>query len=136
MGKQGGSQGRELVDGMWYSRGCRVVLGNVTGYPGVFQSNPHPHLSKPVPVAAGTGCGFYKTHGIQNLYRFGLRVCIIYKVVYIIYLLLYTKLQCPMAHKMRTYGPNGSFQLIWARLACIRHLSTSCSHSYMYKFLN
>ena len=31
------------------------VLGNVTGYPGVFQSNPHPYPSKPVPASMGTG---------------------------------------------------------------------------------
>ena len=32
-----------------------VLIGNVTGYPGVFQSNPHPYLSKPVPASMGTG---------------------------------------------------------------------------------
>jgi len=30
-------------------------LGSVTGYPGVFQGNPYPYPSKPVPVDAGTG---------------------------------------------------------------------------------
>jgi hypothetical protein len=32
-----------------------VYTVNVTGYPGVFQGNPHPHPWKPVPVTAGTG---------------------------------------------------------------------------------
>ena len=46
-------------------------IGNVTGYPGVFQSNPHPYPSKPVPasmgrVFMGTGQGFTKTHGYPN----------------------------------------------------------------------
>jgi len=34
--------------------GARPV-GNVTGYPGVFQSNPHPYPSKPVPTSRGMG---------------------------------------------------------------------------------
>jgi hypothetical protein len=38
-------------------------LGNVTGYPGVFQSNPCPYPSKPVPVSMCTG-----------FHRYGLRV--------------------------------------------------------------
>jgi hypothetical protein len=36
-------------------------LGNVTGYPGVFQSNPRPYPSKPVPASTGMGfrrCGW------------------------------------------------------------------------------
>ena len=41
-------------------------VGNVMGYPGVFQSNPHPYLSKPVPASMGTGQGFTKTHGYPN----------------------------------------------------------------------
>jgi hypothetical protein len=41
------------------------------GYPGVFQSNPCPYPSKPVPasmarVFVGTGRGFMKTHGFPN----------------------------------------------------------------------
>ncbi|KAF8800290.1 hypothetical protein BYT27DRAFT_7118167 [Phlegmacium glaucopus] len=36
-------------------------VGNVTGYPGVFQGNPHPHPSKPVPTSMGAG--FAKTRG-------------------------------------------------------------------------
>ena len=32
--------------------GC---LGNGTGNPGVFQANPYPYPSKPVPAYAGTG---------------------------------------------------------------------------------
>ena len=34
-------------------------LGNATGYPGVFQSNPHPYPSKPVPAATGPGFDGY-----------------------------------------------------------------------------
>jgi len=30
-------------------------LGNVTGYPGVFQSNPRPYPSKPAPASTGAG---------------------------------------------------------------------------------
>jgi len=33
-------------------------VGNVTGYPGVFQGNPHPYPSKPAP--ASTGAGFHR----------------------------------------------------------------------------
>jgi hypothetical protein len=43
--------------------GCSSPLGNVTGYPGVFQSNPCPYPSKPVPVSMCTG-----------FHRYGLRV--------------------------------------------------------------
>jgi hypothetical protein len=48
-----------------------ACLGTVTGYPGVFQSNPCPYPSKPVPasmarVFVGTGRGFMKTHGFPN----------------------------------------------------------------------
>ena len=32
-----------------------IQLGNVTGYPGVFQGNPRPYPSKPVPALMGTG---------------------------------------------------------------------------------
>jgi hypothetical protein len=36
-----------------------LLLGTVTGYPGVFQSNPCPCPSKPAPVSTGTGfCGY------------------------------------------------------------------------------
>jgi len=43
-------------------------VGNVTGYPGVFQGNPHPHPSKPAPASTGTGltgtgAGFSQTRG-------------------------------------------------------------------------
>ena len=34
-------------------------VGNVTGYPGVFQSNPHPYPSKPAPASTGTGFRWY-----------------------------------------------------------------------------
>ena len=34
---------------------ARTRVGNVTGYPGVFQSNPHPFPSKPIPASMGTG---------------------------------------------------------------------------------
>jgi hypothetical protein len=48
-----------------------MKVGTVTGYPGVFQSNPCPYPSKPVPasmarVFVGTGRGFMKTHGFPN----------------------------------------------------------------------
>ena len=36
-----------------------LLLGNATGYPGVFQSNPHPYPSKPVPAATGPGFDGY-----------------------------------------------------------------------------
>ena len=36
-----------LVDSKW--------LGNVTGYPGVFQGNLHPYPSKPIPASMGVG---------------------------------------------------------------------------------
>src|SRR6201996_4727689 len=35
------------------------VLGNVTGYPGVFQGNPCPYPSKPVPLHKGMGFNGY-----------------------------------------------------------------------------
>ena len=34
-------------------------VGNVTGYPGVFQGNPHPYPSKPVPAVTGAGFDGY-----------------------------------------------------------------------------
>ena len=34
-------------------------IGNVTGYPGVFQSNPHPYPSKPAPASTGVGFRWY-----------------------------------------------------------------------------
>ena len=34
-------------------------VGNVTGYPGVFQSNPHPYPSKPAPASTGAGFRWY-----------------------------------------------------------------------------
>jgi len=37
------------------------MLGNVTGYPGVFQGNPHPYLCPWVWVFTGMGRGFTKT---------------------------------------------------------------------------
>ena len=48
---------------------CRQLeLGIVTGYPGVFQGNPHPYPRKPAPAARGAvfggyGCGFNKNRG-------------------------------------------------------------------------
>jgi len=47
-------------------------LGNVTGYPGVFQGNPYPYPSKPVPAPTGmgftgTGRGFSQTRGQINI---------------------------------------------------------------------
>jgi len=43
-------------------------VGNVTGYPGVFQGNPYPYPSKPVPAPTGMGFtgmgrGFSQTRG-------------------------------------------------------------------------
>ena len=43
-------------------------IGNVTGLPVVFQSNPHPYLSKPIPTSTGTGQGFTNTHRYPNLH--------------------------------------------------------------------
>ena len=34
-------------------------LGNVRGYPGVFQGNPHPYPWKPAPAATGAGFDGY-----------------------------------------------------------------------------
>ncbi|KAF8810025.1 hypothetical protein BYT27DRAFT_7092797 [Phlegmacium glaucopus] len=41
------------------------------GYPGVFQGNPHPYPSKPVPTSMGTGfdrhgCRFFKNLRVYN----------------------------------------------------------------------
>jgi hypothetical protein len=36
-----------------------LVLVNVTGYPGVFQGNPHPYPWKPAPAATGMGFDGY-----------------------------------------------------------------------------
>ncbi|KAF8220618.1 hypothetical protein L208DRAFT_1332798 [Tricholoma matsutake] len=36
-----------------------VGVGNVTGHPGVFQGNPCPYPSEPVPVHKGVGFGRY-----------------------------------------------------------------------------
>ncbi|KAF8809270.1 hypothetical protein BYT27DRAFT_7094862, partial [Phlegmacium glaucopus] len=46
-------------------------LGNVMGYPGVFQGNPHLHPSKPIPTSTGAGfdrhrCGFCKNLRVYN----------------------------------------------------------------------
>jgi len=41
-------------------------LGNVTGYPGVFQSNPCPYPSKPVPVSTGAGFHGYGLRVYKN----------------------------------------------------------------------
>ena len=43
-----------VLDG--WGKDC-ALLGNVTGYPGVFQSNLHLYPSKPIP--ASTGMGFH-----------------------------------------------------------------------------
>ena len=53
-----------------YSHGSSI--GNVTGYPGVFQGNPYPYPSKPVPAPTGTGFtgtgrGFSQTRGQINI---------------------------------------------------------------------
>jgi len=44
------------------------------GYPGVFQSNPHPYPSKPIPASMGVGfcrygSGVYKNPGVPNMHR-------------------------------------------------------------------
>ncbi|KAF8801875.1 hypothetical protein BYT27DRAFT_7113967 [Phlegmacium glaucopus] len=46
-------------------------LGNVMGYPGVFQGNLHPYPSKPVPTSMGVGfdryrCGFCKNPRVYD----------------------------------------------------------------------
>jgi hypothetical protein len=51
--------------------GYEGVIGTVTGYPGVFQSNLCLYPSKPTPasmarVFVGTGRGFMKTHRYLN----------------------------------------------------------------------
>jgi hypothetical protein len=66
--------GFESGDGLCVSQAGLWVVGNTTGYPGVFQGNPHPYPWKPVPTAmgagfAGYGCGFCKTHGLRNPYE-------------------------------------------------------------------
>ena len=43
-----------------------LELGDVTGYPGVFQGNPHPCPWKPVPVAMGTGFARYGLWVLKN----------------------------------------------------------------------
>ena len=48
-----------------------IQLGNVMGYPGVLQGNPHPYRSKPVPASTGMGfdgygCGFCKNTRVYN----------------------------------------------------------------------
>ena len=55
---------------IWYAM-VGISVGNVTGYPGVFQGNPHPYPSKPVPASTGTGfdrrrCGFFKNPRVYN----------------------------------------------------------------------
>ena len=45
-----------------------LLIGIVTGYPGVFQGNLHLHPHKPPPTAKGRGfsrygCGLFQTHG-------------------------------------------------------------------------
>ena len=44
-------------------------LGNCTGNPGVFQSNPYPYLWKPVPVCTGLGFVFKFVYTYINLYK-------------------------------------------------------------------
>ncbi|KAF8799791.1 hypothetical protein BYT27DRAFT_7119498, partial [Phlegmacium glaucopus] len=46
-------------------------IGNVTGYPGVFQGNLHLYPSKPVPTSTGAGfdrhgCRFCKNPRVYN----------------------------------------------------------------------
>jgi len=53
---------------------AEVLLGNVTGYPGVFQSNLHLYPSKPVPASTAAGfrryrSGVYKNPGVPNMHR-------------------------------------------------------------------
>jgi hypothetical protein len=43
-----------------------IPLGNGTGYPGVFQSNPHPYPSKPVPASTGAGFRRYGSGVYKN----------------------------------------------------------------------
>jgi hypothetical protein len=43
-----------------------LFLGNGTGYPGVFQSNPHPYPSKPVPASTGAGFRRYGSGVYKN----------------------------------------------------------------------
>ena len=43
-----------------------ISLGNVTGYPGVFQSNPHPYPSKPVPTFMGMGFHGHRSRVYKN----------------------------------------------------------------------
>jgi hypothetical protein len=47
----------------WYSR---EEIGNVTGYPGVFQSNPCPYPSKPVPASMSAGFRGYGSRVYEN----------------------------------------------------------------------
>ncbi|KIJ98175.1 hypothetical protein K443DRAFT_219270 [Laccaria amethystina LaAM-08-1] len=49
-------------DGLLHGRG----LGNVTGYPGVFQSNPCPYPSKPVPASMSAGFRGYGSRVYEN----------------------------------------------------------------------
>jgi hypothetical protein len=56
-----------------HSRGLSW-LGNVTGYPGVFQGNPCPYPSQPEPVHEGSGFGMYGSWvgcnpRVQNPYK-------------------------------------------------------------------
>ena len=50
----------EFELGVWKALFTHLIrIGNVTGYPGVFQINPHPYPSKPVPAATGMGFDGY-----------------------------------------------------------------------------
>jgi len=59
-----------------------LFLGNVTGNPGVFQGNPYPYPSKPVPVVAGTGFDGYGLWVFTNPRETTLIYCIIYIIIY------------------------------------------------------
>ena len=42
------------------------MVGNVTGYPGVFLGNLHPYPSKPVPASTGAGFDKYRCWFCKN----------------------------------------------------------------------
>ena len=48
------------------SVGDEFSIGNVTGYPGVFQGNPHPYPWEPAPAFTGAG---FRRYGSWVLYQ-------------------------------------------------------------------
>ena len=58
----------DIIDSLVYKYHNRrmCLLGNVTGYPGVFQSNPCPYPSKPVPASMSTGFHRYGSWVYEN----------------------------------------------------------------------